>query len=399
MSVWFHDGQGDERKVIAAQVEAFNKSQTKYAIDAIQLPGGSYNDQVNAGALIGQLPCVLDFDGPNLYNYAWKGYLRPLDDIIDPKVKADMLPSLVAQGTYGGKLYSVGTFDSGLAMWGNKALLTKAGVRIPKGIEDAWTGKEFEDVLAALKKVDGVKFPLDMKFNYGKGEWFTYGFSPILQSFGGDLIDRQTYAKATGVIDGAASVNAMKAFKAWIDKGYVNATETTDDSFTAKKTSALAFVGHWIYGDGKKGLGDDLILLPMPKFGEKATTGMGSWNWGVTKDCKAGEGAAAFLNFIMQPDEILKMTDANGAVPGTKSALAKSKKFGDGGELAIYGKQLNAGLGVPRPITPAYPVITSQFATAVDNIIKGGDIQAELSKAAKAIDKDIADNKGYPLPK
>jgi maltose-binding protein MalE len=40
-------------------------------------------------------------------------------------------------------------------------------------------------------------------------------------------------------------------------------------------------------------------------------------------------------------------------------------------------------------------VITKAFATAVDEIAKGGDVQTALDKAADTIDKDIKDNNGY----
>jgi multiple sugar transport system substrate-binding protein len=80
VEVWFHSGKGEERDVLDAQVADFNGMQDEIFIDAVQLPEGSYNDQVSAGALAGDLPCLLDFDGPYLYNYAWSGYLRPMDD-------------------------------------------------------------------------------------------------------------------------------------------------------------------------------------------------------------------------------------------------------------------------------------------------------------------------------
>ena len=53
---------------------------------------------------------------------------------------------------------------------------------------------------------------------------------------------------------------------------------------------------------------------------------------------------------------------------------------------------------MPRPITPAYPVITESFAEAVQNIVTGADVQGELDKAVKKIDQDIEDNQGYPVP-
>ncbi len=98
------------REVLEAQVTAFNAMQDEVMINAILLPEGSYNDQVNAAALAGDLPCLLDFDGPFLYNYAWAGYLQPMDDFVADDVKADFLPSIISQGTYAGKLYSLGTF-------------------------------------------------------------------------------------------------------------------------------------------------------------------------------------------------------------------------------------------------------------------------------------------------
>ncbi|MFN2302904.1 MAG: ABC transporter substrate-binding protein, partial [Anaerolineales bacterium] len=115
IDVWFHSGKGEEREVLDEQVTTFNEMQNEVFVNAIQLPEGSYNDQVSAGALAGDLPCLLDFDGPFLYNYAWSGYLTPLDDYVSQELKDDFLPSIIDQGTYGGKLYSLGTFDSGLA--------------------------------------------------------------------------------------------------------------------------------------------------------------------------------------------------------------------------------------------------------------------------------------------
>ncbi len=110
VEVWFHSGKGEERDVLDAQVKDFNAMQDEIFIDAVQLPEGSYNDQVNAAALANDLPCLLDFDGPYLYNYAWSGYLTTIDEYVSDELKADFLPSIISQGTYGGNLYSLGTF-------------------------------------------------------------------------------------------------------------------------------------------------------------------------------------------------------------------------------------------------------------------------------------------------
>ena len=398
VDVWFHSGKGEERDVLDAQVTTFNEMQDEVIVNAIQLPEGSYNDQVNSAALAGDLPCLLDFDGPFLYNYAWAGYLQPLDDYVSADVKADFLPSIIAQGTYGGKLYSLGTFDSGLSIWANKAYLEAAGVRIPTGIEDAWDMDEFMAAMDAVMALDEVEYAIDFKMNYGAGEWQSYGFSPIIQSFGGDLIDRSDYQSADGVLNGPEAVAAMEWFQSLFEDGYAIASPAGDDDFYGSKIAAMSWVGHWMYGPHTEGLGEDAILIPMPKLGDKAVTGMGSWNWGLTSTCENSDAAYKFLEFITTPEEILHMTNANGAVPARKSAIAQSDLFGEGGLLNIFVQQLEGGVALERPVTPAYPVITSAFDTAVLNIVAGADVQAELDAAVAKIDLDIEDNSGYPLP-
>ena len=398
VEVWFHSGKGEEREVLEEQVTAFNAMQDKVFINAVLLPEGSYNDQVNAAALAGDLPCLLDFDGPFLYNYAWAGYLQPLDDFVADDVKADFLPSIISQGTYGGKLYSLGTFDSGLSIWGNKSYLEAAGVRIPTSIEDAWTMDEFMAALDALMALDEVEYAIDFKLNYGAGEWNSYGFSPIVQSFGGDLINREDYQSAAGVLNGSEAVAGMEWFQSLFEKGYAIASPAGDDDFAGSKVAALSWVGHWMYGPHTEGLGEDVVLIPMPILGEKAVTGMGSWNWGLTSACPAPAEAMEFLNYLITPEEILHMTNANGAVPARKSAIEMSDLFGADGMLNVFVQQLEGGVALERPVTPAYPVITSAFDTAIMNIIAGADVQSELDDAVKTIDLDIDDNMGYPLP-
>ena len=136
----------------------------------------------------------------------------------------------------------------------------------------------------------------------------------------------------------------------------------------------------------------------MPNFGGKAVTGMGSWNWGITSSCENPDLAWKFLEYLVEPEQILRMTDANGAVPARKSAAAMSDLFGEGGPLNIFVQQLEGGVALERPVTPAYPVISSAFDEAIRNIIAGGNVQDELNKAVEKIDLDIEDNQGYPLP-
>lgn len=399
ISLWFHGGVGEAANAVQAYIEEFNELQSEYRVIYTEIPGGAvagsgYNDAVNAAAVAGNLPCLLDLDGPFLYNYAWAGFLHPLDDFLSPELRADFLPSLIDQGLYNGKLYALGQYDSGLALVSRRSLLEQAGVRIPTGVGDEWSLAEFDDALAKIQALDEVTYAIDLKMNYGAGEWFTYGFSPVLQSWGADLIDRDGYQEAEGILNGEAAVEAMTWIQSLFENGYTTLTPPDDNEFVNGR-AGIGWFGHWMAPGYLEAFGDDLVVIPMPSFGDEPVTGMGSWAWSITSACPNKEGAWSFLEYIFEPDNILRMVDAEGTVPGRTSALAMSDVYGEDGVLQVLVDQLQQGVAVPRPKTPAYPTITAAFYTAMDNILKGGDVQTELDIAVDKIEADIRANDGY----
>ena len=384
ITVWYHSGRGAEREVTRDQVERFNEMQDEVFVNLVELPEGSYNEQVQAAAVANDLPDVLDLDGPYVANYAWSGYLHPLEDFMSEEMKEDFLPSIMAQGTYNDHVYALGAFDSGLAFWGNRKYLEAVDARIPTSVDDAWTYDEFMQIVKDLQALEEVEYALDFKM-FDVGEWYTYGFSPFFQAFGADLIDRDAN-QAEGTLNGEKAIAAGKWFKSLFEDGYANPNPPGDTEFI-NEVAALSWTGHWNYNPYKEALGEDLVLLPAPKF-EKQATGMGSWAWSITNNSDNPEAAWKFLEFVLQPENIVQMTDANGAVPARSSAVESSELYKEDGDLSLFVEQLET-IAVPRPVTPAYPVITDAFTTAVDNFVSGADVEAELDKAAQEIDQEF----------
>jgi multiple sugar transport system substrate-binding protein len=389
------DPLSPEFRFIKRQADAFNRRQDTYRIDFAPSLRRDHANWVHREAANGTLPCLLDFDGPFLAEYAWPRYFQPIDTLVPKAVLDDFLPSIVAQGTYQGRLYSLGQFESGLVLWGNLRYLRAAGVRIPT-LRAPWSLAEFEEVLARLASVKDLAYPISFAFFNGRGnEFFSYAYAPIVQGFGGDLIDRRQLRTARGVLDGPQSVAAITHLKRWYDKGWANRLEQPSDLAAGK--IALYWTGHWSYRSSLQALGEDLVLLPLPDFGHGVKTGMGSWNWGIASTCRHPEGAWAFLSQLLSTESILGITHINGAVPARRSALRRSPLYAANGPLQLIVRQLELG-GVARPATPAYGRISTAFRHAVENIVLGADAQTELSKAADIIDKHIAANHGYPYP-
>ncbi len=394
LQAWAHAGREAERQTLESQVKRFNQAHPGIHIALTLLPEGSYNSQIQAAALADDLPDILEFDGPFVYNYVWQGHLISLDSRLSDGITDHLLPSILQQGTYRDSLYSMGMYDSGLGLYARRSLLDSIGARIPDSPHTAWSADEFETILAELAQRDPDGAVLDLKLNY-RGEWFTYAFSPAIQSAGGDLIRRTDYQSATSVLNGPEAVEVMRHFQRWIyDKEYVDAN-VDDNAFVGERV-ALSWVGHWEYRRYHQAFGNDLVILPLPDFGYGSRTGQGSWNWGITTSCPRPMDAVRFLEFLLQDQQVLQMSNANAAVPATYGAIKKSSLYSKNNPLRLFVVQLDKGFSVPRPRTPAYPVITTTFQQAFDDIRNGADIETALDLAVEEINQDMRDNQGYP---
>jgi multiple sugar transport system substrate-binding protein len=380
--------------VIADQIAAFDRQRDDVTVELTFLPEGSYSGQVQAATAAGTLPDVLELDGPNVPRAAWQGALRPLDGLVDEALLENLLPSVLEQGRYDGRLWSVATFDSGLGLFVRRSALEAAGARLPAHPRDAWTADELDELLAELAAEDPDGAVLDLKLNY-PDEFFTYALMPALVSGGGDLVDRKTY-RASGTLDSPASVAVLERIQGWFERGLVD-PNLDDAAFTSGRVP-VSWVGHWEHARYADTVGNDLTLVPLPDFGHGSRTGQGSWCWTVTRRCRRPDVAAALLEFLLEPSRSLEMTGANGAVPAVRAAIGRSDRFGAEGPLQLYVVQLEGRWAVPRPRTPAYPFISAAFARAFRDIRNGHDVASVLGRAAADIDRNREANRGYPPP-
>lgn len=398
LEVWFHTGNEKAQQQFTTWVDGFNESGVEnVTANLVQLPEGNYNDQVQAAAAAGQLPDVLDFDGPNLYNYAWNNNLIPLDDCLSDEVEANLLPTIIDQGTYAGNLYGVGYGESGMALYVRKSAMEEIGARIPEGPDDAWTAQEVTDMLPALQAA-GYETPINLGMEDNQSEWYAYAFSTIVWSAGGDLIDRESGQTADGQLNSPEVVEAMELFQSWFEDGYVD-TNVDKAAFESGR-SAISWTGHWgwpLYTDPEAVSYpvDDVVIVPLPDWGAGTKTGSGSWQWGATTSVEDPDAAAAFINYMLSTEQ-QEEVETYGGVPANAEALAQIEDFAPGGPRHLFLEQLESGVATPRPQTPAYPVISSQFRQAVTTIMEGGDVSEALDGAVDAIDQDIEDNDGYP---
>ncbi|WP_050901841.1 sugar ABC transporter substrate-binding protein [Microbacterium testaceum] len=389
LTMWTHSaGNPAELAVYEQIISDFNASQDQYEVKTESFPQGAYNDAIVAAAASGDLPCLLDLDGPIMPNWAWANYLQPLN--ISSDITDKLLPTAV--GKYNGEIYSAGYWDAALGIFARKSVLDANGIRIPT-MAQPWTAAEFDSALATLKAA-GYDTPIDIGAE-DKGEWWPYAYSPFLQSFGGDLINRDTMLTADGALNGPDAVKWGGWFQSLFTNGYANSGGTVGNQEFVDGKVALSYTGVWNGLAAVDAVGEDLLILPPPNLGNGPKIGGGSWQWGISSSCNDAEGARKYLEFSFNDKYITQFADEQLVIPATEAATEASKYFNStDGALRPFA-EFSKEYAVLRPETPAYAVISTTFETAAKDIMNGADVQSALDAAVTEIDTNISSNDGY----
>lgn len=390
LTMWYHGaGNKVEGSIVHQIIDDFNASQSDWTVALQSFPQAAYNDSVTAAALAGNLPDILDMDGPNMPNWAWAGYIQPLN--IDQSVIANFLPG--TKGIYDGKLYSIGLWDAAIAPYTRQSTLDTLGLRTPT-LDNPWSKDEFMAALKAAKESGKFDYAFDPGMAW-TGEWYPYAFSPFLQSFGGDIVDRSSYMTAEGALNGPEAIAFGNWWQSLFKDGYAAATQDPADRDSGFINGKYAFSwnGNWAAVAAMAKV-DDLVFLPAPDFGHGPKIGGASWQFGVSATSAHPDGAAAFIQFALQDKYLAAFSDGIGLIPATTTAAAMTKNYAPGGPLAVYFGY-SAKEAVLRPVTPGYVVESKVFEKAVTDIAHGADVADTLDGAVDEINADIEKNDGY----
>lgn len=386
LTLWKNLAGLDEEEAAKSAIVRFNASQSKWHVSAQSLPQSAYSQSVVSASLSGRMPCIMTVDNPQVARFVWAGHLQPLEKFVPKELLQTVSPS--ALGSYKGRIYAVGQFDASLAIFTKRSTLESVGARIPT-LDKPWTLSEFDTLLVKLKATGKYRYPLDFSNSDSKADWWTYGYSPVVQSFGGDLVDLRTMRSAEGVLNGPDGIRFGQWFQSLFTRALVSRMEPDQSAFV-KGRAALVYTGNWWTPAFRDYAKDDLLILPPPDFGHGAVIGGGSWQWAISKACPNPDGAGVFISFMMQPREIAAMSDAIGLVPVTAEGAALSKEYGPSGRNRIFFEMLHK-FARQRPATPAFTEISNAFYKQMRNIMDGKDVQDSLDDAVDEIDSAITD--------
>ena len=382
LSIWVHETDSDEGKLYAALVEEFNEQydgQYHVTISQIARSGdaGGYDDKINAAISNGGLPDVFTVDGVTVAQYADAEAILPIGEYFTEEELAEFNPSIIQQGTYEDELYTLGVMDSSVGIFYNKDMFEAAGIE-PATVEDPWTLAELEDAAAKLTTDDcyGITMSLD-----AKDETVIYFFLPLVYSQGGSVLDEDGET-AEGFLNGEAVNNVFTWIKEMVDNGYASATPA-ENSFELGQ-AAMALTGSWEPGNLAK-FDINWGLMPMAIYDEDSeqASACGSWTFAMSSDCaeEKREAAAELIRFMTSADAGKRMYEANAMPPAKSTAFADIAAFNEA-PLDVFSYQLQ-NTAKARPVCLNYSALSNQFATSLQNILTGMDVQEALDQAVE----------------
>lgn len=338
---------------------------------------------------------LLDVDVPLVANYSVKGYLEPLDKLINPNLKSNWIDSAVQAGSYKGQLMAPPMNTSSQVLFYNKDIFEKKGVTPPPNdTAQRWT---WDQVVEAAKKLtfdsNGNNQPNVFGFSFEQISR-PYQILPLSQSLGAKAVSEDGLV-ATGYTNSPEAIKAGQfyydLFNTWKVSPKIPVEQSTE-YFKSGKV-AMFIGGTWNirnFTEAKLNYG----FAPHPYFKDgKIVTPTGSWHIGVSKFSKNKAAAAKFIEFLTAGEGSSIWEDKTKGLPAHVDILKKimeDKAFAEFPDnvnrLGAYEAQHTA---VPRPLTPGYLEWESIVNKAYEDIKNGADPKKALDEAAAQVDRQL----------
>jgi multiple sugar transport system substrate-binding protein len=362
--------------------------QTEYPETTVNIdlqPWDGRYPKMLADLAAGQGPDVMFITTDVLIRFAEANAIIPLDDALPAAAWEGYNDTQIEEISFDGMRWFAPA-DREVPLWLiNKGVFEQVGLN-PEELPSTW-----DDIRALSTQVKEANDPMLFGWGYSAGSsTLNTTFYPYLYQAGGRPISEDgsepTFNSEAGV---AALSLIVEGFSdGWIPPQYMQPIQSSDqDPF---------FLGMQALSDQyfAKDLIDlrqaapDLEYALTPMLRNKETWGFGGMrSWALSQDSQNPEAAAAFLEFLIRPENQLRHGEAFGTFPQKEQAIAEA--FADDEELASLRDHLEYTFGEQKHKygRDLMPLVTPEIQAA---ILGEKDPQQALDDAAAAVSELFA---------
>ncbi|WP_131114125.1 ABC transporter substrate-binding protein [Lichenihabitans psoromatis] len=358
-------------------------AQTGIALDMQTLGWDDIRTKIVTSTLAGTAPAdVTEVDWSWVGQFGAAGWYEPLDGMVDASLRKDLPTDKIF--TYDGKLIAVPYNNDYRVLIVNQEQMKKAGIDKPPATMD-----ELLTDAKAVKAKAGVTYPIGLPMSATEGSataWYL-----LTKAFNGELFDKD--GKALFTTPDSAGYKALAFEAEALKAGLIDPASTglkDVDIQELFKSGQITFdLAGWagnlaLYNDKDKSkVAGQAIAALMPNVTGKSRTFGLPGAVGIPKASTHKQAAAAFINWLLQPENQAECYTALGNLPTRTSVLTSLNQEGKlaGGSVLIEEAALVEPLFAQG--TPGwYPQFSSAAATAINQVAKG---QLTVDQAVKQI--------------
>lgn len=347
-----------------ALVKEWNATHPDVKVEYVQGSWDSVHDQLLTSFEGGEAPDIIHDASDDLADFAYGGYLADIGDLLPARLKSDIPKRSWETTTFGGKVYGVPFLQEPRVLIANAKWLKKSGVRIPTP-EKPWSWEEFRAVTKELG--DGTDGKYGVAWPLKEPVSATLNLS---LSTGGKVFHRGADGKVDIRFDAADEImprtvhdqvdNDKSASGTTLGMG---GSDTLPGFFGGKYAMVpLGFsYRQQIVQQAPKGF--DWQVLPAPAGAEGLAQGVSPQTLSVSEDSPHKKEAAEFIDFFLQPDNMVKLARGDWMLPTGAEALRDPALRTEKGDWATGTALAEHLRPAPAQAVRGYPEWKDKVAT------------------------------------
>lgn len=259
--IWASDSESN-RKPFLKVLDAFQKANPNIKLEIDETESKAYDTKIKTAAAGNELPDVFYSQaGGYLKSFVDAGKVLPLDQYLKDGTSDKLLPGVLTNLTFNGKVYGLPYTQATAVFFVNKEMFEQNGIKIPEN---------FSQLLAAVKafRNKGIT-PMTVG---AKDEWPTTQYFDIMaiRDAGAkvcqDALNKKSTYEDPGIIDAAAKFQELVKAKAFND-GALGLTRDESEMPFFEGKIPMYVNGSWTAGniqkDGSK-VKDKILALKFP---------------------------------------------------------------------------------------------------------------------------------------
>ncbi|BDH06956.1 ABC transporter substrate-binding protein [Streptomyces seoulensis] len=302
-------------------VREWNAAHEDVKVEYVQGNWDGVHDQLLTSFEGGEAPDVIHDASDDLADFAYGGDLADLSGLLPERLKSDIPQRSWQATTFGKGVYGVPFLQEPRVLVANSAWLRKARVRIPTP-GHPWSWDEFRRITAQLSGEGryGVAWPLkepvSVTLNLGL-------------SAGGTLFERGSDGKVT-VRFGAGDAVVPRTVHDQVarDRSAPASTlgsggsDTLPGFFGGRYAMVPLGFSYRQQIEQQAPKGFEWQVLPAPAGADGLTQGVSPQTLSIAEDCTHKKEAAAFIDFLLRPKNMVRLALGDWMLPTGTQALA-----------------------------------------------------------------------------